>query len=73
MKISKDFKQESDLVSFTFLKDYCGIFLYCCEENMAEESKHEGAEHKTYCSSLGRRSWVPKLEQEDSDNQNGKM
>ena len=56
-KFSKDVKQNSDVVKFRFLKDYCWIFPHGCEENMAEESNCEGTEPKRYCSRLGRMSW----------------
>lgn len=42
--IFKGFKQESDVIWFTFLKDHSVIFRHCCEENRMEGSKSDGRE-----------------------------
>ena len=48
-KLLKDFKQESDMIWFTFLKDHSVIFPYSCEENRTEgnEREQEGTSRET--------------------------
>lgn len=40
-KLLKDFKQESDTIWFTFLKDHTVIFPYSCEKNRMEGNERE--------------------------------